>query len=69
MRILVFALVLFFPIFGFSQPVRITGTAMGAEGKSVHLFVTKDFITFLEEEVAKTRIDSKKTLDLGVCAF
>ena len=58
MRVFLFAFVLFFPIFGISQPVKITGTALGAEGKSVHLFVTKDFITFLEEEVAKARIDS-----------
>ncbi len=66
MRGFIFALVLFFPIFGISQPVRITGTALGAEGKSVRVFVTKDFITFLEEEVAKTRIDSAGQFSLSV---
>ena len=54
MRLFLFVLILIFPFSGNAQPVRITGTAPGAEGRSVHLFVTKDFITFLEEEITKT---------------
>jgi thiol-disulfide isomerase/thioredoxin len=58
MRLFLFVLVLIIPFSVNSQPVKITGTALGAEGRLVHLFVTKDFITFLEDEVAKARIDS-----------
>lgn len=66
MRLFLFVLVFILPIAGISQPVRISGTAPGAEGKSVHLFVTKDFITFLEDEVAKARIDSVGRFSLSV---
>jgi len=66
MRRLLVSLLVILPFIGIAQPVKITGTASGAEGKWVHLFVTKDFITSLEEEIAKARIDSSGHFSLSV---
>ncbi|MFC2102725.1 TlpA family protein disulfide reductase, partial [Bacteroidota bacterium] len=43
---------------GFSQPVTLTGSAVGAEGKTIRLLTWGDLITFTEEKVAEAVIDT-----------
>jgi thiol-disulfide isomerase/thioredoxin len=66
MQLLAVMLFLFLPVAGISQPAKLTGTAPGAEGRSVHLYVTKDFITNLEEEKVVTRIDTSGKFSLSL---
>ena len=42
----------------FSQPIKITGMAPGAEGKTVVLSAPADLITMLDKTLAKARVDS-----------
>jgi thiol-disulfide isomerase/thioredoxin len=65
-RLLRLMFILFLPVAGFAQTARLTGTAPGAEGRSVHLFVTLDFITSLEEEKAEARIDTLGKFSLSI---
>ncbi len=53
-----FLLLLLHPLLMQSQPVKISGTAPGAEGKIIHVYEISDRITMMEKEIAKTRIDS-----------
>jgi hypothetical protein len=48
----------FISVAGFSQMTRITGTASGAEGKSIQLTSPADLITFVEQTLASSVIDS-----------
>ncbi|MBE0647528.1 MAG: TlpA family protein disulfide reductase [Bacteroidales bacterium] len=58
---------------GFSQPVTVTGSAIGAEGRTIRLITWSDLITFTEETVAETVIDSignfSMTFDLPVTSY
>jgi peroxiredoxin len=47
-----------FPFLANGQPIKITGTAPGAEGKTIILSAPADLITLLERNLAKATIDS-----------
>jgi peroxiredoxin len=56
LRFLIFILLL--PLISQSQPVKITGTAPGAEGKRIEVITFSDLITFQEKTIAGSLVDS-----------
>lgn len=56
LRFLIFILLL--PFISQSQPVKITGTAPGAEGKRIEVITYSDLITFQEKTIAGLLVDS-----------
>jgi peroxiredoxin len=50
--------ILFLPAISIGQPVKITGTAPGAEGKTIVLSAPADLISFLDKTLSKAKIDS-----------
>jgi len=71
----VFSLIslIFQSFFGYSQQVTLTGSAIGAEGKSIRLSTWDDMITFTEEKVAESVIDTMgnfaMTFDLPATSY
>ena len=53
------------PILSSSQPVRITGTAPGAEGKRIEVIRFNDLITFNEKTIASSPVDSSGRFSLS----
>jgi peroxiredoxin len=62
LRFLIFILLL--PFVSLSQPVRITGTAPGAEGKRIEVIKFEDLITFQEKTIASSLVDSTGNFSL-----
>jgi peroxiredoxin len=54
------------PLFGFSEPVKITGTAPGAEGKRIEVLTYSDLISFQEITLATSLIDSTGNFSLSL---
>jgi thiol-disulfide isomerase/thioredoxin len=61
---LLFLLIL--PLACFSQLTKITGIAPGAEGKIIRLVAPGDLITFVENTLAQTTVDSAGKFDFSV---
>jgi len=62
LRYLIFILLL--PLICFSQSVKITGTAPGAEGKRIEVIKFEDLITFQEKTIAGSLVDSTGSFSL-----
>ncbi|MFH1936658.1 MAG: TlpA family protein disulfide reductase [Bacteroidota bacterium] len=58
---------------GFTQPVTVTGSAIGAEGKTIRLITWGDLITFTEKRIAEAVIDTlanfSMTFDLPATSY
>jgi peroxiredoxin len=55
-----------FPLLSFSEPVKITGSAPGAEGKRIEVLTYSDLITFQEKTLATALIDSTANFSLSL---
>jgi peroxiredoxin len=62
LRFLIYILLL--PLISQSQPVTITGTAPGAEGKRIEVITYGDLITFQEKTIASSLVDSTGSFTL-----
>jgi peroxiredoxin len=49
-----------------AQPVKITGTAPGAEGKRIEVIISTDLITGLEKKITQATVDSTASFSLTV---